>query len=140
MARTGFAVALVAAFVLSACSDAGGPQAEAELASTEQTVPVAPLAPYSGVAVAPAVDVDPDQLIGLSGGDVTRKLGTPALIRRDGEAEVWQYRRARCVLDLFLYGSLKQVEHVDLRDRGDATDAAVRDCFARMLEDGPASS
>ena len=79
-------------------------------------------------------------MLGLSAEEIAAKLGKPALIRRDGDAEVWQYRRVRCVLDLFLYGSKKQVEHVDLRDRGDTTDEAVRLCFQRMLESSPEST
>ena len=123
---------LAAALGLAACGEAGGPQSEAE----EQA---AALAPYNGMAVVPPT-ADPDELLGLSSDDITAKLGEPALIRRDGDAEVWQYRRVRCVLDLFLYGSNKQVEHVDLRDRGDATDEAVRACFQRMLESPPDST
>ncbi len=123
---------LAAALSLAACAEAGGPQSDAE----EQA---AVLAPYSGMAVVPP-SADPDQLLGLSGDDIAAKLGKPTLIRRDGDAEVWQYRRVRCVLDLFLYGSRKQVEHVDLRDRGDATDEAVQACFQQMLETPPDST
>lgn len=91
------------------------------------------IAPFSAMALLPPA-ADPDELLGLNGEEVTVKLGQPALIRREGEAEVWQYRRTDCVLDLFMYGSAKQVEHVDLRDRGDANESAVRACYRRMLE------
>jgi hypothetical protein len=30
-------------------------------------------------------------------------LGAPKLVRHDAPAEVWQYRSAACVLDVFLY-------------------------------------
>jgi hypothetical protein len=43
---------------------------------------------------------------GVTGLDATaaeRLLGEPSLIRREAPAEVWQYRTAACVLDLFLY-------------------------------------
>ena len=123
------AAVLAAAVALAACGEAGDAQSDA-----------ARLAPFSGMAVLPpSADADPDQLLGLSADDVAAKLGKPALVRRDGDAEVWQYRRVNCVLDLFLYGSRKQVEHVDLRDRGDATDEAVWACFQRMLERAPES-
>lgn len=135
--RPGLLAALAAvAFGLAACSEAESPPAPAEQATEP------PLAPYNGMAMVPPapVDADPDQLLGLSGDAITGKLGKPALVRREGAVEVWQYRRVRCVLDLFLYGSERKVEHVDLRDRGDATEQAVRDCFLRMLEKAPASS
>jgi len=133
---------VAAAFGLAACGEPSDPNAGTESAPAEQAAPEQTLAPFNGMAMVPPTPVDdnPDQLLGLSGDDVTEKLGKPALIRRDGAAEVWQYRRVRCVLDLFLYGSEQTVEHVDLRDRGDATQSAVRDCFVRMLEKAPASS
>jgi len=129
--RSAHAAVLAAALGLAACSGAGG---------TPGGERAGQLAPFSGMAVVPpSGDADPDQLLGLSGDDIAARLGKPALIRRDGDAEVWQYRRMRCVLDLFMYGSRKQVEHVDLRDRGDATDEAVQACFRRMLESAPES-
>lgn len=97
---------------------------------------------YNGVAPVPVAPVndDPDQLLGMTSDTLGEILGKPTLVRRDGGAEVWQYRSEACVLDLFLYGGMKQVEHVDLRDRGDSTDVMVRACFVRMLrDDTPAS-
>jgi hypothetical protein len=126
--RSGLAVILAAVLGLAACGEAVDEQSTL-------------LAPYNGMAVIPpSADADPDQLLGLSGDDIAAKLGKPALIRRDGDAEVWQYRRVHCVLDLFFYGSRKEVEHVDLRDRGDSTDEAVQACFQRMLESIPEST
>jgi hypothetical protein len=89
--------------------------------------------PYNGVATLPPIDDDPRQLMGLDRATLNEKLGEPELIRRDGDAEVWQYRADRCVLDLFLYGLDKKVEHVDLRDRGDGAGDSVSDCFVGML-------
>jgi hypothetical protein len=132
MRRFAIAVTMAAALVLAACGETDGRSEEEQAAA---------LAPYSGMAILPpSVDADPNQLLGLSADEIAVKLGRPALIRRDGDAEVWQYRRVRCVLDLFLYGSRKEVEHVDLRDRGDATEEAVRLCFQRMLESTPEST
>ncbi len=122
--RYGRAVLLAALVGLTACEAANRPDDAAE-----------PLAPYSGMAVVPPSTADPEELLGLSGDEITAKLGKPTLVRRDGDAEVWQYRRVNCVLDLFLYGGRKQVEHVDLRDRGDASEAAVQACFQRMLDE-----
>lgn len=92
-----------------------------------------PTAPYNGMAALPTGDSDPQQLMGLDHTALNEKLGKPALIRRDGNAEVWQYRADRCVLDLFLYGVAKRVEHIDLRNRGDGSEGSVRNCFAGML-------
>jgi len=89
--------------------------------------------PYNGLATLPPIDDDPRQLMGLDRASLNEKLGEPQLIRRDGDAEVWQYRGDRCVLDLFLYGADKKVEHVDLRNRGDGDGGAVSDCFTGML-------
>ncbi len=88
---------------------------------------------YNGTAVLPPVNSDPEQLIGLAEPALGAKLGKPALIRRESGAEVWQYRAENCVLDVFLYGSQRTVEHVDLRDRGGASDTAVQDCFVGLL-------
>lgn len=121
--RTPSTLLLAAALALAACSTAVAP--EADEASR--------VAPYNAMAILPPA-ANPDELLGLSSDEVTARLGRPALIRREGGAEVWQYRRTDCVLDLFIYGSAKQVEHVDLRDRGDANESAVRACYQRMLE------
>jgi len=122
---------LAAALGLAACAETA--------AGTPEEDP-AQLAPYNAMALLPPPpEVDPDELLGLSADDVTARLGRPTLVRRERGVEIWQYRQTDCVLDLFLYGTARQVEHVDLRDRGDATEAAVRACFQRMLKkkDGP---
>jgi hypothetical protein len=54
---------------------------------------------------------------GLRRADVARLLGRPDLLRRDGDAEIWQYRAGSCILDIFLYeepGGMR-VAHADLR-------------------------
>jgi hypothetical protein len=62
------------------------------------------------------------QLIALkdiSQRDLVARLGEPDFTRRDPPAEIWQYRSASCVLDVFLYpddGELK-VLHTATRDR-----------------------
>lgn len=104
--------------------------------------------PYNGMAALPPdgedplplVNDNPLQLMGMDRESLTVMLGKPALVRRDGEAEVWQYRADRCVLDLFLYGVEKKVEHVDLRDRGEGNAASVRDCFVGMLRSATPST
>ncbi len=79
------------------------------------------------------VDDDPAQFMNGDVAALRDALGDPILIRRDGPAEVWQFRGDACTLDLFLYpgdGGALAVKHVDLR--GDAPDEN-RACLARML-------
>lgn len=55
----------------------------------------------------------------MSDRQLTQRLGAPDFTRHDAPAEIWQYRSASCVLDVFLYpedGGLKVV-HATTRDR-----------------------
>ena len=87
------------------------------------------------IALKPApVDDNPKQLFGLSGQRVAALLGPANFVRRDGAAEVWQYRAQECVLDVFLYrrDSILSVAHFDLRPRRAAAQLPRR-CFAGLL-------
>ena len=44
-----------------------------------------------------------DRLIGATPTSLEAELGPPVLLRRDGSAQVWLYRSARCAIDLILY-------------------------------------
>ena len=85
-----------------------------------------------------AINYDPKQLLGLTSGAVHRLLGKPSLLRNEAPAQVWQYKIADCVLDIFLYAGKTEPEntHVTYFEiRGDET--APRDsyiCFAGILE------
>jgi hypothetical protein len=62
-------------------------------------------------------------LVGKSASEIRSELGTPAFRRTDGPAQVWQYRGASCLLDVFLYregGGSFRVKHAELRRRGGA--------------------
>ena len=141
-------LALLAGLILAGCEATGDqsepppPPAPTAFGANEDesaplvNPPASPAMPYNGMATLPPVNDDPQQLMGLDRATLNEKLGEPALVRRDGDAEVWQYRADRCVLDLFLYGADKKVEHVDLRDRGDGGsggEESVRNCFVGML-------
>jgi hypothetical protein len=52
--------------------------------------------------LAPA-DLGADQLSGLARAELTALLGAADFDRRDGPAEILQYRHGTCVLDVFLY-------------------------------------
>lgn len=79
-------------------------------------------------------DDNPKQLFGLSGQRVAALLGPANFVRRDGSAEIWQYRAAECVLDVFLYrrDAALSVAHVDLRQRAKSTEPPRR-CFAGLI-------
>jgi len=85
----------------------------------------------------PPVNDDPNQFLAQAPDLIAAALGNPALIRRDGPAEVWQYKGRGCVLDLFLYktdGGGFATRHVELRGTG-LSDSKRRDCLADMLRD-----
>ncbi|MDH5557335.1 MAG: hypothetical protein OEZ03_08290 [Alphaproteobacteria bacterium] len=121
------ALALLTGLMLAGCETKESPPTASETPSQPTTT-----IPYNGMTALPQGNGDPQHLMGLDRARLAEKLGKPALIRRDGDAEVWQYRADRCVLDLFLYGTDKKVEHVDLRDRGNGGENSLRDCFIGM--------
>ena len=75
----------------------------------------------------------------MSGDDLATRLGAPQFRRRDGQAEIWQYRGSACTLDVFLYadgGDLK-VRYVEARGRDaeTATDPKqARDCATALID------
>ncbi len=87
-------------------------------------------------AVSPAeTNNNPQQLLGLAGTVVALQLGVPSLIRRDGTAEIWQYKTTACILDVFLYASGDEqiVRHVELRNRNAGNEPHQR-CFTDLLK------
>jgi hypothetical protein len=80
-----------------------------------------------------AARYDAKDFIGFGPDRLLPILGAPDFVRRDGPAQVWQYRAKHCVLDLFLYenGENSRVEHVELRRRGHGAEPIDR-CFSRM--------
>lgn len=63
--------------------------------------------------------VPPPKLAGLSAAAIVALLGEPDFRRAEPPAELWQYRSADCVLDLFLYGGAGgfHVAYSDTRER-----------------------
>ena len=73
---------------------------------------------------------------GRDGKSLFSLIGRPDFIRREGLAEIWQYRANACIFDLFLYGrsTNKKVQHAEVR--GDGVDnSPARGCFAKLLQD-----
>jgi hypothetical protein len=62
---------------------------------------------------------EPQPLTGLSTTEVVGLLGEPDFRRAEPPAELWQYRSADCVLDVFFYGDAAgaRVVHSETRDR-----------------------
>lgn len=84
---------------------------------------------------------DPLALEGRSDDAVRGLFGAPTLIRHEPPAEIWQYRSATCVLDVFLYFSTEAgqtndglVRHAELRPRHDITPNASfeADCLRSL--------
>jgi len=83
-------------------------------------------------ALRPPVN-DLRELIGLERQQLQARLGDPALRRRDAPAEIWQYRSALCVLDLFLYrdGQVVRVTDAELRPR-DGRELPAATCLSSL--------
>lgn len=107
--------------LLAGCFAAPGPETPTPrlaLGAPDHAPPALPTDPRGdGGAPAPARAVDPSVLMGLNAPALAAKLGDPALLRRDGPAQIWQYRSTGCIVDLFLYDGARgfEVTHVELR-------------------------
>ena len=51
----------------------------------------------------PPAEFEPASIVGLSADQLESRFGTADLLRREGTAEVWQYRLSACVVDYFVY-------------------------------------
>ncbi|HEY5049029.1 MAG TPA: hypothetical protein VII49_13525 [Rhizomicrobium sp.] len=86
------------------------------------------------VALPPAPPVgEPGGMAGLEETQLRIAFGTPALIRKDGHAEMWRYDGAACKAFFFLYpsGSALAVRHVETLPRGHDI-AADAGCLAAL--------
>ena len=146
--------AVCVAALLTACGGTPPPEAGTPQPASDQTAaapPPAPAAPEPPPPRAapstpveraalpqppePPVNADPAQFLSQGTDRLTRTLGQPTLIRRDGPAEVWQYAGRGCVLDVFFYdqgGAGFQARHVELRAAG-LPESARRACLAEMI-------
>lgn len=77
-------------------------------------------------------------LMNRDAGMLARTLGPAELRRRDGPAEVWQYRSATCVLDAYLYPPRKdarlRVVRLEARRRpaADGGKTTIDACLAQL--------
>jgi len=142
--RAAQAVVLCGALLLTACA---GPsqddmyakeKASVDKAARKQAKPKKATLSARRLAAIRELGLDhqprPSKLVGIDGFDVEEALGKPDFIRKDDGVEIWQYRTAHCILDLFLYqkrGHLS-VDHSELR--GALPDhKADRTCFKSIV-------
>lgn len=87
----------------------------------------------TNVAVAKGIRFDANEFVGFSPDRVLPIMGAPDFVRRDGAAQIWQYRATNCILDLFLYeaGSETKVKHAELRSRVPGAET-LDACYSRM--------
>lgn len=104
-----------------------------------------PLANAEHARVTPRVhsaNNNPKRLVGLSPTQLTRMLGEPTFVRRDGGDEIWHYHERGCILHLFLYQNDRNVlvEYIELRRTNDGevlgTLTAERLCLGKLLVRG----
>jgi hypothetical protein len=90
----------------------------------------------TNVAATQIIRFDPEEFVGYSPDRVLPVLGAPDFVRRDGKAQIWQYRATNCILDLFLYqaGTGSQVKHAELRSRAPGAEA-LDACYSRMRQE-----
>ncbi len=137
--RVRHAAASVALLFLTACAGTAEPEAMSETAETQtaaRTETDKPALPQPAPPTPPVND-DPAQILGMAPAALDGLLGAPVRVRRDGAAEIRQYRAANvCQLDAFVYrdASGQHVTHVEIRrgvERLD--DAGARACLRHML-------
>lgn len=122
------AAALGTSLLLAACSGSGG------LAPQATATPTMPPS-FAALRHPPTLR----DLTGLAPTDVTALIGNPDLRRVDPPAEVWQYRNAECVLNLYFYdnGASRRLvyaeTHSRLADRRPSEAAQCRQEFGPPL-------
>lgn len=87
--------------------------------STAPTSTSSPSSPAVAARPMTARFFDMRQLRGLSAAELVARFGEPDFRRAEPPAELWQYRGADCVLDLFLYDQAgsERVVYSEARDR-----------------------
>ena len=81
----------------------------------------------------PETERDPERLLHMNRRTISSLLGKPEFVRREATARVWQYRIARCVLNLFLYDEAAghRVIHYEFRPTMVGS-GPIDDCFEQL--------
>lgn len=92
--------------------------------------------PGGNATVVHVVRFNSDEFMGYSPERVLPILGAPDFVRRDGSAQIWQYRATNCILDLFLYTADNEthVKHAELRPRVPGAEP-LDSCYSRMRQE-----
>jgi len=137
---------LILFFLLAACAPATVGSSTAR--TTADQPPAAQNQTTTGTVQAPAVaavqqsiDDNPTRLLRLDYTSLASLMGPAHWMRQEERAEVWQYRHAGCVLNIYLYdrAGLRQVTLYELMDESGellAADAVRRACFRDLLNAG----
>lgn len=111
---------------LSACGTAAPPETDTVAAQPATALPEP--APQTARLPEPTPEITvnaplPAEVLGWTSERVASTLGPASLVRRDLNAEIWQYRTDDCVLFVFLYDVAggNAVRHIDVNKGGDTT-------------------
>ncbi len=90
------------------------------------------------ITVAPQ-DLDPQLFLGQSPDQLTKRLGAPSILRREGNVEIWQYQLSDCVVDFFFYDKAGSIAatHTDMRSPflgGQLDQAACKHALYKISE------
>ena len=130
--RLTVAVLPLVVLLVGSCKTAELPSAFHGRAADEQ-LRLALLPGYGGEATIERardyVAAVPETMMSLTEREVSSLFGSPAVTRRDADAQIWQYRGEECVMDVYFYGAgdSRPVTYVDYR--GNASSSAPASCL-----------
>ena len=117
------------------------PEENIEAGAVELNAPDTTMTPESDLSVinvAPQ-DLDPQHILGHSPDQLKNHLGTPSILKKEGNVQIWQYQLPDCVVDFFFYakaGTLA-VTHTDMRSPflgGQLNQAACRHALYKISQ------
>lgn len=81
--------------------------------------------------------LSPQRMIGLLAENVEKMFGVPDFKHYDPPAEIWQYRKKECLLDIFLYVNKQKsntlsVRHAEARSRS-ISKISQKNCLLKAL-------
>lgn len=130
---------LLLSLLVAACSaPSPTPETSPEPAPPIQQAPPPAESPPAEITLPPALP-DSGLLLGLEPRQMQDVLGAPGLVRREGAAQVMQFRDGDCVLDVTFYeespGGAFRAEHLSSR-KTDGAPITPQQCLAVILPDG----
>lgn len=131
------AFALATLLALTACAGARAP-AERQTTTSPPPAPTAPAVTQQAnrsPATANAQKLRISDLIGRETAQIDAQIGSPDLVRVEGEGEVRIYRNPACILHVFAYprGGVRQATHIEARTPdGQIVGEDADDCLTRF--------